>query len=339
MRTADKPAAKAILTALLSKAKAGTVKGIYKRLEPDEHEILRYVLNPAGTDTGRLACADTFLEPSTNLQNLPNKVAALDPLYRVRDVIFAPQGRLLGEIDGSQAEARVGAYMSQDPLAMWQYENGIDRYRALASELYAKKPEDVTKMERQVGKMGQLAFQFCVQWKTFLDQVNADADITGVSIDAKMARRCEDAFHAMHPRYKPWWEEILGAVLKDGYLVNPFGRKRYFFGRRDSQSAIEQLKRSAVAFMPQSTIADLVNDSIVRIYERHDPSLLWIHLQVHDALLFSCEQRNWFKASRAVKEAFEERTLLIHGREIVIPAEVELSKTSWSAKKVVNIAA
>lgn len=339
MRAADKPVAKDVILTLLSKAKAGTVRSIYERLQPDEAGVLRYVLQPAATDTGRLACGDTFLEPSTNLQNLPNKVAALDPLYRVRDVIYAPPGRLLGEIDGSQAEARVGAYMAQDPLAMWQYEHGVDRYKALASELYGKPVAAITKMERQVGKMGQLAFQFCVTWRTFMEQVNADADITGVTIDGKIARRSEDAFHAMHPRYKPWWEETLDKVLTDGYLVNPFGRKRIFFGRRDTKSSLEQLKRCAVAFLPQSTIADLINDRIYEVYTQLHPRLVWVHLQVHDALLFSCLPKDWLRASREVKHIFEARPLLIHGRSITIPAEVEISRTSWAAKKPVKLAA
>lgn len=334
-RRIERDAARELLTLTLKKAKAGTVRGVYNRLAPGPDGCIRYVLQPAHTDTGRMACGDTFLEPSTNLQNIPNKVAALDPLYRVRDILRAAPRRALIEADYSQAEARAAAYMAQDPLAIHQYETEVDRYRALASELYAKPASAVTKMERQVGKMGQLAFQYGVSWATFQEQVNADAEITGVAIDAKTAKRAEAAFHAMHPRYGVWWEEVLDEVLRTGHLRNPFGRRRDFFMPVRSKSDHAQLRRAAVAFLPQSTIADLLNAKLAKLYREHDPHLLRILLQVHDAILLDCDPADWMRVAGIVKRELEDHAIHLHGRVLRVPCEVELSWSSWSAKKKV----
>jgi DNA polymerase-1 len=335
VRASDRAVAREIVTLLLSKAKASTVRGIYARLEPGADGHLRYVLQPGATDTGRMACGDTFLEPSTNLQNLPNKIAALDPLYRVRDCIVPDRGRVLGEADLSQAEARVAAWMARDPLAMHQYRSGIDRYRVLAGEIYAKAPLAVSKLERQVGKMGQLAFQYGVGWQTFMEQVNADADITGITIDAKIAKRAEAAFRAMHVRYPVWWEEVLDEVLRAGFLRNPLGRRRDFFQPARTNSERAQLRRAAVAFLPQSTIADLLNAGLRRLYDLHDPAPLRVLLQVHDAVLFDCAPRDATRVAWLVKRELERVPLTIHGEQLVIPCEVEMSSTSWAAKRKV----
>lgn len=334
MRRADAAIARETLTLLLRKAKAGTVKSIYERMAPGPDGRLRYVLQPAATDTGRMACSDTFLEASTNVQNLPNKIAALDPLYVVRDIVVPAPGRMLGEADYSQAEARVAAWMAQDPLAIYQYENDVDRYVVLACEIYGKPASAIKKPERFVGKMGQLAFQYGVGWQTFQEQVNADADITGVTISAAVAKRAESAFRAMHPRYVAWWDEVFAEVVDRGHLRNPFGRRRDFLSPlRADKGSRDALRRQAVAFLPQSTIADLLNSRLVELYRLHDPHDLRLLLQVHDAILFDCEPRRYREVARIVKRVLEDHTLTIAGRELKVPCEIEMSLTSWAAKR------
>src|SRR5690606_3474374 len=143
------------------------------------------------------------------------KASFYDPLYEVRSCIVAPSGRMLGEADESQAEARVAAWMADDPLAIEQYERNIDRYRFLAAATYHGDPErwpeiDKKSMQRQVaGKMGLLSCQYGVGWYTLMLQINADADLTGFAIDAKTAKRIEGVFHELWPRYRQWHAEVL----------------------------------------------------------------------------------------------------------------------------------
>lgn len=335
MKASDKPAAAELIRGLLFLAKSETFRRTYERLTPGADGRIRTVHGIAATDTGRYNSSDTFAENSTNLQNLSKKYAKLDPLFNTRELFVADPGMAICEADLSQAEARVAAWMSGDPLAIAQYESGVDRYKYLAAAVFHGDPERmdlVTKAQRQVGKMGQLALQYGVSWKTFMEQANSDADLTGVTIDAKVAKSTEDAFHSLYPGYPNWWTTVESEVLSKGYLVNPYGRRRDFFGRADSDSSRAALRRAAVAFLPQSTIADHMNAGIVRVCEKYDPKLLTIHLQVHDALIFQCRVHEANRVARLVKEMLEV-PLEINGRTLLVPAEVSVSSRNWASVK------
>lgn len=337
MRREDRGVAKEIIQLLLSSRKATTIRSVYGRLRPAPDGYIRSVFSPAATDTGRMASSDTFLEESTNLQNIPKKTAGLNPLYEVRDIIVPEKGRLIGEADLSQAEARVAAWMSEDPTAMWEYENDIDRYRRLAAAIKLGDPDrwaELSKKDpmRQVGKMGQLAFQYGVGWKTLRDQINSDSDLTGIVVDDRTAQAAEVAFHSLYPGYSRWWERVMEELREKGYLVNPFGRKRVFFSRAESQSEVAALRRAAVAFMPQSTIADLMNSRIAELYRLHDPQDLRVLAQVHDAVLFDCLPKDAYRVARIVKSVLES-TIVINDRPLLVPAEVSLSSVSWAQTK------
>lgn len=336
MKSADKPIVAEILRTMLRTNKDDTFRGTYARIAPSSDGVIRTVHSPAGTETGRLNSSATFLEESTNLQNLSIKFGKLDELYRVKDCIIPPPGRMLGEIDQSQAEARVAAYMAEDPLAIEQYETGVDRYKFLAAAAFYDDPsafERVTKSQRDAGKMGLLAYQYDVSWKTWMEQTNHMADLTGIVVDAKTSKRIEATFHSLWPNYKRWHQKLLDEVLTKGYLRNPFGRRRDFFARADNASSLDRLKKEAVAFMPQSTIADAMNGGIAALHAKYDPHLLWVHCQIHDALLFSCRPQDAKKAVRAVCKEIA-TTLDIGGRQCVIPVEVKMTSSRWSAAKL-----
>lgn len=339
MKANDKHSARELIEGLLFLSKSETFRRTYERLAPGADGRIRTVHNPAATDTGRYNSSDTFLEASTNLQNCSKKFAKLDPIFNTRDIFIPEQGNVIGEADLSQAEARVAAWMANDPLAIEQYINGVDRYWYLAASAFFDDPtreydEKVSKQQRDTGKMGLLAFQYGVSWKTWLEQTNHVADLTGVIVNAQTAKRIEGVFHELWPYYRQWWEEVESRVLTSGYLVNPYGRRRDFFGRADSDSARAALRRGAVAFLPQSTIADHLNLGMCLLYENYDPWLLQIHLQVHDAVVFQCKIRDYPRAARAVKETLE-IPMEINGRELIVPAEVGVSTKSWSKLKEV----
>ena len=47
-----------------------------------------------------------------------------------------------------------------------------------------------------------------------------------------------------------------------GNLITPFGRRRQFWGRLDD----EHYARKAIAYLPQSTIGDLLNKGLYRVW-------------------------------------------------------------------------
>lgn len=333
MRQDDAERAQAIILGLLRQAKNSTMKSTYGRLIPDEAGVLRSFMNPGGTETGRFNHGESFLDRSTNLANLANKMAALDPLYQVRDCIIPHERRLLGKADYSQAEARWCAWIAEDPIRIRYFEEGIDQYKLFISVLKHGNDghmDEVSKMERQaIGKPGILAGQYGVSWRTLLDNINKDADLTGIAIDAKTAKKMEAIIPELFPRTAEWWDEIEEQVLGKGYLVNPFGRRRDFHGRTDTSAAKAGVVREGIAFGPQSANADMVNTALRRLHAEHQGGLIDLLLQVHDEIVFDCGVQDGMKAALAVKKAME-FPVEVHGRELLIPAEVKLSSKNWN---------
>lgn len=337
MKQADKALAREILQRLLSAAKVDTMRSIYERIAPGDDGCIRSVLNPGGTETGRMSHSETFLERSTNLANLPNKTAQDDPLYRVRDCLVPHEGRIIGKADFSQAEARWCAWLAGDTVRIQMYADGVDQYKYFMAALKWDDPsrlEEIGKWERQIGKVGILAGQYSVSWRKLMDTVNADADLTGVAIDAKTAKRMVDIWPELFPRTVEWWSEVREEVLSKGYLTNPFGRRRDFFGRTDGEAGRAAVVREAIAYGPQSANADALNTAIRELYEKYDPHLLRILLNVHDEIVFDCCPADIMRAVRVVQQTME-FPVEVNGRTLVVPAEVSISSKSWAEMRQV----
>lgn len=340
MKKEHKEVAEKILQNLLLLGKTETMKGIYGRIEPAPDGFVHSDQSPYGTETSRFSHSKTFLYPtgSTNLANLPKKTASLDPLYNVRSCIIPHSGRKMLKADYSAAEARWCAYIANDTKRIQMYEEGIDQYKYFVSVLKwddETRMDEVSKMERNaIGKVGILSGQYKVKWPTLLHAVNSDADLTGIAIDAKTAKKMEAIWPEIFPDTLKWWERVENQVLEKGYLENPFGFRRDFLARKDSEYAQGALVREAIAFLPQSSNAFLLNKALYTLYNYYDPKTLRMLLQVHDEIVFDCAPTEVVRVVRIVKEVMEEEVEW-EGRKFVIPAEIELCGKSWADAKQV----
>jgi DNA polymerase len=80
-----------------------------------------------------------------NLQNLPRG-------SYIKKCISAPEGYMLVDCDSAQIEARTLAWLAGQDDLVEAFENGEDVYKIMASSIYGKPVEDITKGERFVGK-------------------------------------------------------------------------------------------------------------------------------------------------------------------------------------------
>lgn len=112
--------------------------GWKKAIDPVTHRMHPNFLIH-GTVTGRPSCK----EP--NLQNTPKNEL-------LRSLITAPPGWVLIESDYSQAELRIGAMMSGDPVMKMCYQTGIDVHLKTASSVSGVPLEKVTKPMRKKAK-------------------------------------------------------------------------------------------------------------------------------------------------------------------------------------------
>lgn len=149
-----------------------------------------------------------------NLQNLPRT----SPL---KDAIIAPSGYLMIDSDSSQIEARTLAWLAGQDDLVEAFENGEDVYKIMASAIYGKAVDQITKDERFVGKTtilgagyGMGAAKFQAQLKNF-----------GVEVPLEEAKRIIDTYRTTYPKIAAFWKEA-GKAL-DAVLANQtmsFGR-------------------------------------------------------------------------------------------------------------------
>lgn len=80
----------------------------------------------------------------------PNRLNV--PREGVRHLFAAPPGWVFLECDLSQAELRIMAQLSGDPVLVQGFRDGVDFHRRMGSRIYDVPGESITKVQRYVGK-------------------------------------------------------------------------------------------------------------------------------------------------------------------------------------------
>jgi len=141
-------------------------------------------------------------DDKVNMQNLPRS----SPL---RDAIVAPDGYLIVDSDSSQIEARTLAWLAEQNDLVEAFDNGEDVYKIMASAIYGKDQEKITKDERFVGKTtilgagyGMGAAKFKAQLKTF-----------NVDLSEEECKRIITVYRETYPRIPQLWKQAGNALL------------------------------------------------------------------------------------------------------------------------------
>ena len=150
--------------------------------------------------TGRWGGSDNL-----NLQNLP---ARGDNGGKLKKAIEAPEGYVIIDSDSSQIEARVLAWLSGQNDLVEAFKNGEDVYKLMASAIYEKSADQITKEERFVGKTtilgagyGMGAKKFGAQLKTF-----------GTSVTEEETRHIIEVYRQTYPSIVSLWREAQTAL-------------------------------------------------------------------------------------------------------------------------------
>ena len=136
-----------------------------------------------------------------NLQNLPRA-------SMLKKAILAPAGYLMIDSDSSQIEARTLAWLAGQDDLVEAFDRGEDVYKIMASAIYGKPVEKISKDERFVGKTtilgagyGMGAAKFQAQLKNF-----------GVVVTLDEAKRIIDTYRATYPKITALWKSAAVAL-------------------------------------------------------------------------------------------------------------------------------
>ncbi len=132
----------------------------------------------------------------------------------LRAAITAPGGRRLLVWDFGQIEARVLAWVAGEKWKLNAFEQldqgfGDDLYKLAYSKSFGVSVGQVTKAQRQVGKVMELALGYQGGVAAF----NSMAAIYGVELDLKEVERAKDSWRKAHPKTVRFWYGIQDAAL------------------------------------------------------------------------------------------------------------------------------
>jgi DNA polymerase I-like protein with 3'-5' exonuclease and polymerase domains len=166
-------------------------------IEIGQRGLLPIPLRYYAAHTGRWGGDD-----KVNMQNLPRS----SPL---KNAIVAPDGYFIVDSDSSQIEARTLAWLAEQNDLVEAFDKGEDVYKIMASAIYGKPQEEITKDERFVGKTtilgagyGMGPAKFKVQLKTF-----------SVDLSEEECKRIISVYRETYPRIPQLWKQASSALL------------------------------------------------------------------------------------------------------------------------------
>jgi len=293
----------------------------------DEDERFRCEYKQFGTQAapGRLSSAQTSWNTGMNLQNQPE---------RSKGMFVADEGYVLLYFDLEQAEARYVAWDADIKGWKEDFERArrnpgtFDCHRALASAMWDIPYDEVPlkDFDDQGRKTKRYIAKRCRHGLNYRMQVQRLATTAGLTF--REAKSAYDIYHHITPELRVWWEALTSEVRANHALLSSYGRRLIILERLTDQ-ALE----SIVAFRPQSTIGDKVNEVIYLSHDdKHWPSSARIALNVHDALVALSKPDDAMRCLSIMKKYAEvpimvKSTMTKKIEPMIVPAECKMTTT------------
>ncbi len=261
-------------------------------------------------ETGRLGSGESELGRGTHLQNVPGEKPPTPesaPYHvNVRKMFTADEGMELVEVDKSQGENRIVAWLAGEERQKEVFRKGGDIHQFNADNL---------KTNRQYAKTRTHGWNYGLGKRK--KKVETEED------------RARLKYFQTFPKIAQWHEQVLWEVAKKRVLVNPFGRRRMFFGRvewefdfvtkKPVKPIFNETIGEALAFLGQSTLVDDVNRGLIELFYRGEPWLQLLH-HGHDSILGQTWKAKVPEALQLMKECME-KEFLCGDDLLVIPVE------------------
>lgn len=297
-------------------------KDISKKISVLQSEVdpdgrLRTSYNVAGTETGRWSSSGNVWGGGTNLQNITAEL---------RRVFIADPGFKLCNLDLQQAESWiVGLLVWQavgDPSYLVACESG-DLHTTVAKLVWP----DIVKPSPGVPDVKSAAEQVFYRQFTYRDMAKRGGHATNyygtartvarhLKVDERVIADFQGAYFRAFPGIPQWHGWTSREIGLNQCLTTPLGRRRHFFGRPGDDATL----REAIAYSPQSTVGDLLNTALWRVW-RWLPEVKLL-AQVHDSIVFQYPEGH----EELLVKAMELCSIPITaaGRTILIPNECKI---------------
>lgn len=244
-------------------------RSFLEHINPKTGRIHTELLN-IGARTGR------FSSNKPNLQNIPRG-------SDYRSCFISRPGHKLIAVDYSQQEYRLVGAVSNEPVIIQAYLDGIDMHTSTAMIATGKKKEDIVKDDRNLGK----SLNFAIIYGSTEYGLAHNLKIT-----VDKGKEILDNFYSGYPVLAAFKKAVESIILNVKYSVTPLGRRRYFepeptfADSRELQKYRSRLAREGFNMIIQGGGADITKLALVKLfYTNPFGDKFRLLLQVHDEIV------------------------------------------------------
>ena len=237
------------------------------------------------TATGRLSSINP------NLQNIPIRTKRG---REIRRAFIAPKGKKIISADYSQIELRILAHITEDPALCSAFKKDLDIHTATASEIYSISIEKVKDNLRRAAKAINFGLIYGQSPYTLSESL-------GISVSE--AKEIIKNYFKRFKKVKEYMDSTVQLARKQGYVETLFGRRRVIRELSDSRFQAKKWgERAAINTPIQGTASDLMKMVMVDLRDSLYSPLL---LQIHDELLFECDNSFLEEETQKIKSVME----------------------------------
>ncbi len=271
---------------------------------------LRCSYNVVGTVTGRWSSSSNVWGGGTNLQNITEAM---------RRMACADDGYKLGAPDLEQAESRLVAgltWLATGDDTYWRACESGDLHTIVCTMAYPEKFVGVGGWNLDKGcfegdlkacrAIADQKFYRHLSMRDLAKRIGHGSNYFGpplgiagmIGIPVAVVAEFQQRYFRAFPAIRKWHQATIRELQTTAQLTTPLGRVRFFLKRLDEDSTL----REAIAHIPQSTIGEMLNNMLYRVWAfgaiekgiltlRNGAKVPWRQacqtlLQVHDSIVF-----------------------------------------------------
>jgi DNA polymerase len=294
-----------------------------------------------------------------NVQNFPSRGV----VNHLKRALMAPAGYKVCNIDSSQIEARIVAWLCGEWELLEQFARGMDPYRIFAAKVFHIDVSHVTAEQRFLGKTSILGLGFGLGWVKFKHQVRVKS-LEAVKLSGKgqelilqdqQSLLIVNTYRSTYPGVPTMWRALNAAIsiLAGGPGVFSIGPCTFSKGRVSLPNGLylhyHNLRQTADGWVydhagkprrlyggalleniVQALARCIVMDAAVRIAARLDRFKILLALQVHDALVYLVPDAAVPLVGEVMKEEMNRRPTW--AANLPLSAELKSGQTYGDAK-------
>lgn len=316
-----------LIPMMMEYSKLATIEENYCKMRLDDDGRFRFSLNIAGTKSGRFNSSETPWGTGRNGQNMPSGRKGV----QFKQVFIPDEGKKLIQVDLSQAELRVVAWLADEEQLIELLESGKDVHQYTADQV---KRVTGVEVSRPLGKMLNHAANYGMGARKF---ASACLVQQGIVITELQAQQLLEARRASFPKIVAWQKAIEKKIMKDRWLESPHGRRRSFFGRMYADYSTKEINAAlvneALSFIPQATVVDALNEAWYNL-EYLAGDRIDVLQQGHDSILLQCKENEVPNIIEIINLAFKDVSFGIGDRQCRIPWDIQVGDNWRDLKEI-----